>query len=72
MSAAIFCALLMCVGMCACTEPIPAEDLDTRGSELEDSTQTAQLDFSGDGGWKDPVTIGFGFGPGAQEGGSDE
>ena len=52
----------MCLVMCSCTEPIPIEGPDTRGTELEDdSTSNVNTNLNWEG-LNDPVTIGFGFG----------
>lgn len=66
------CALLLACMLTGCLEPIPIEDPDTRGTELEDdSTSNVNTNPTWEG-WNEPDTIGFGFGPGEQEGGSDE
>ena len=56
------CTVLMCLVMCSCTEPIPIEDPDTRGTELEDdSTSNVNTNLNWEG-WNDPVTIGLASG----------
>ena len=56
------CTVLMCLVMCSCTEPIPIEDPDTRGTELEDdSTSNVNTNLNWEG-WNDPVRIGLASG----------
>ena len=56
-----FCALSLCLGMCACTEPVPTDALEMRDVDTSDSTDTVTGTVTG-AVWNDSVTIGFGFG----------
>lgn len=56
------CALLLACMLTGCLEPIPIEDPDTRGTELEDdSTSNVNTNLNWEG-WNEPDTIAFGFG----------
>lgn len=72
MGSRFLCALLLACMLTGCLEPIPIEDPDTRGTELEDDSISNVNTNPTWEGWNEPDTIAFGFGPGEQEGGSDE
>lgn len=55
---ALFCALLVCMGMCACTPPVPADVPETRSAEVDDGT-SLMTGIVTDSEWGDSVEIGY-------------
>ena len=53
-----FLCLLMCMGMCACTNPIPADAPENRSAEVNDGTSLV-TGIVTDCEWGDSVEIGY-------------